>query len=354
MNEQIAQICNEAIEAKVFSGCVLGVILPDGTRSILPFGTVDYEGGVPMDSTRVFDIASVTKSVPVGTLALKRVLEQKLDLQMPVMDVLPEWNTTFREQVRVWHLLTHSLDYRFPMSSLKELSPAAILERLLNHNFREEPGSSFSYGNAASLLLGVLLERMSGDSLDDMAYRELFAPLEMKDTGWNPLTRVAPSRIMPTEICPWRARTIQGEVHDESAFAMGHPVGSAGVFSTVPDLLQFLSMMLADGVFHGKRLLPPGVLQMVTTNALPHVQGQGTALGWELANRRFMGEVASPRSFGKTGFTGASVVCDPDRNMAVALLTNFTWPKREASVERIYEIRRRLHDALFSIVPCVD
>lgn len=343
-------IVQDAISQGVFSGCVLGVVHGSNAPFIQASGS--YGEGDPMQVDSIFDIASVTKSIPVSTLALKRILAGSLDLHGRVMDFIPELQVPFREQIQVWHLLTHSLDYRFPMSSLKNSLPEEIWTKLMNHPFQQEPGASFSYGNAASLILGVLLERLTEKELARLAEEELFSPLQMVSTGWNPLARYPLSQIVSTEICPWRNRVIRGEVHDESACAMKKPVGSAGVFSTVPDLLRFMTMMLQDGVSReGVRVLPAGVLSMVTQNALPHVNGQGTALGWELANRKFMGKVASDPSFGKTGFTGASVVCDPLRNMAVVFLTNFTWPQREATVERIYEIRRRIHDALFSQIP---
>lgn len=350
LQTQIRDISGSGISEGVFSGCVVGVLFPDGRDQVFSFG--DDGCGLPMHPDRVFDIASVTKSIPVGTLALKWILEGILDPQMPIYEILAEYRNNYRMDVKVWHLLTHSLDYRFPMSSLKELPPSAIWERLMTHSFQEAPGTSFSYGNAASVILGVLLERISGKDLETLAQDSFFAPLGMNATGWNPLSRHPCGQIVPTELCSWRNRQIRGEVHDESAFAMGRPVGSAGVFSTVPDLLRFLAMLQKDGVSReGVRVTAPGLSQMLACNALAHLSGQGTALGWELNNRRFMGEVASVRTFGKTGFTGASVVFDPDRQLGVILLTNFTWPQREPTVERIYAIRRRLHDALFRMVP---
>lgn len=346
-------ILNRAIAENIFSGCVLGVGIDSDQPFLKAYGA--YGNAYPMRIDSVFDIASVTKSIPVGTLALKWVLEGKLNLHQKVFEVLTEYKVSHKESVEVWHLLTHSLDYRFPMSTLKDLTPEEIWDKLMRHAFREQPGSSFSYGNAASLILGGFLERMSGKSLDSLARDELFLPLGMRDTGWNPLTRHSRERIVPTEECSWRNRVICGEVHDESAFAMGKPVGSAGVFSTVPDLLRFSQMVLQDGIScEGQRVIPVGLLELVTRNALPHVNGQGTALGWELFNPKFMGSIVSNRTFGKTGFTGASVVCDPERNMSVVLFSNFTWPKRESTVERIYETRRRLHDALFALVPVKD
>ena len=356
--------CEQAIVERVFSGCVLGLILPNSSVEILAIGHNDYviskaheplrgetlESVRPLNQSSIFDIASVTKSVPVGTLALKRILAGTLDPQAPVMNLLPELHTNYREQVRVCHLLTHSLDYRFPMSSLKNLSAEMILQNILTHQFTAEPGTLFNYGNAASLLLGLLLERSTGETLPSLAEKELFTPLGMTRTGWNPLARFDSQEIVPTEFCAWRNRIIRGEVHDESAYALQSQgaVGSAGVFSTVPDLCCVVQMLLQNGEWMGSQILPFGVLDLLTQNALQDVPGASTALGWELCNRRFMGSACSPKTFGKTGFTGSCIIADPERNSALVLLSNFTWPKREASVERIYQVRAALADLLFA------
>ena len=349
-NDIIAPIIRQAISDGVFSGCVVGLAQADGSSCSFPFGYDDslaQPGAIQANS--IFDIASVTKSVATGSLALLRILQGKLDPDCPVQKILPEYRTNVGNEVRIWHLLTHSLDYRFPMSSLKDLPAEEILRRVFEHSFRQAPGSLFCYGNASSLVLGILLERLSGEPLDQQASRDLFAPLKMQRTGWFPLKRHSAEEIVPTEICPWRNKVIRGEVHDESAYALrSHgAVGSAGLFSCVPDLLRFCTMMLNDGRFGDTRVIPQGVLNLATTNRLQHLPGESTALGWELANHRFMGSFTSPRCFGKTGFTGASLVCEPDQGLALVLLSNFTWPQREKSVERIYAVRRTLADAVF-------
>ena len=358
MHDAITTLCLEAIEDRLFSGCVVGLRRPGGASETLSFGMDDYlvDGkpetlaqARPIEPDTIFDIASLTKVVPTATLALKRILAGTLDPDQPVIGILPELATPFREKVLVRHLLTHTLDYRFPMSSLKDLPAAHVLERILTHPFTAEPGTLFNYGNAASVVLGLVLQRLGNASLQELGQREFFAPLGMVNSGWNLRERFAPERFAPTEDCPWRGRVLRGEVHDESAFAMQAlgPAGSAGMFSTVPDLLRFIDMLLGDGVWQGQRLMPAGFLDLVTRNAIGHLQGQCTGLGWELANRRFMGEVAGPRTFGKTGFTGCSLTIDPDRNAGLVLLSNFTWPRREPTVERIFAFRRRLADLYF-------
>lgn len=332
----------KAIAEKVFSKAVVGFVSLDGFE-VRAFNT-------PENS--LFDIASVTKVCPTSTLALKRILDGCLDLDEPVLDFIPELRTNYREHVLVRHLLTHSLDYRVPMSSLKDLPPEKILDSLFSYHFDRFPGTVFNYGNPASILLGIVLMRLSGKSLSEMAEEELFAPLGMTRSGWDPLRKFPKEEIVATEDDVWRGRVIQGEIHDESAFKLRRffPVGSAGMFSTVPDLLKFVQMLLGDGTFNGRRILPEGVLNLVSTNALEgRVRGACTALGFELDAEKFMGNVHHSRMFGKTGFTGSSIVADAVAKRAVVLLSDFTYPHREASAERINAFRSRLSELMFGL-----
>lgn len=339
LENKVASLCATSIADKVFSGCVVGCLV-GGTQRILAFGRDDYEsGGAPMHENRVFDIASLTKVVPTSTLALLAVLRGQLDLDAPVAQYIPEFARYHDHSARIRHLLTHTLDYRFPLSSLKDLPAVELFERLCAHPFTAPPGTLFNYGNAASLLLGRVLHQVSGRTLQDSGSEEFFQPLGMLDSGWNPLSRHAAERIVPTEYCAWRKRILRGEIHDESAFALQElgPVGSAGMFSTVPDLLRFTRYVLES----------PELLRLICHNAIAHIHGQCTGMGWELDNARFMGIHAGPRAFGKTGFTGASMVCDPDRQASLVLLSNFTWPVREKNPDRIYAVRANLADIFF-------
>ncbi len=344
MNENFEKALNglfeKAIAEKVFSKAVVGFVSPEGSE-VRAYNT-------PEDS--LFDIASVTKVCPTSTLALKRILEGRLHLDEPVLDFIPELRTNYREHILVRHLLTHSLDYRGPMSTLKDLPPEKILDFLFSYHFNRFPGTVFNYGNPASILLGIVLMRLSGKSLSEMAEEEFFKPLGMSRSGWDPLQRFSKEEIVATEEDAWRGRIIQGEIHDESAFKLRRffPVGSAGMFSTVPDLLKFVQMILGDGMFNGRRIVPEGVLQLVSTNALEgRVRDACTALGFELDAEKFMGKVHHSRMFGKTGFTGSSIVADAETKRAVVLLSNFTYPHRESSAERINDFRSRLSELTF-------
>ena len=336
----------------VFHKAVAGFILPDGSTRLVALDTPE---------NTVFDIASLTKVCPTSTLALSYILEGKLGLDTKVVDYIPELQTNYREDIRVFHLLTHSLDYRVPMKTLRTLPPEGILEALFTYQFEKAPGADFNYGNPASVLLGMILQRLTGKDLQQQGRERFFGPLGMTRSGWDPLTRewnrIAVEEIAPTEICSFRGREMRGEIHDESAWVLRKlfPVGSAGMFSCVPDLLKFVKMVLddgraADGNGNTVQVAPAGILDMVSRNAFDEKVGACTALGWELAQGKFMGSHVSPRTFGKTGFTGASIVADANAGAAVVLLSDFTYPHREASADRIHAFRAKLADAFFGTV----
>ena len=351
--DALTDLLRQAESQKVFNKAVAGFILPDGSWEILCLNTPE---------NTVFDIASLTKVCPTSTLALSYILENKLSIDTKVVDFIPELQTNYREEVRLFHLLTHSLDYRVPMKTLRTLSPEGILNALYTYQFEQKPGADFNYGNPASVLLGIMLQRLTGKDLQQQGRERFFIPLKMNRSGWDPLTRdwnpIPKEEISPTEICSFRNREIHGEIHDESAWVLRKlfPVGSAGMFSCVPDLLNFVQMILNDGKVGDTQVAPAGILKMVSENAFENkaaskyssAQNACTALGWELNSEKFMGTKVSPHTFGKTGFTGASIVADPDRGAAVILLSNFTYPHREANADRIHAFRATLSDEFFS------
>ncbi len=358
--DEIQKLLKAAETQGVFNKAVAGFILPDGTQQIICLNTAE---------DTVFDIASLTKVCPTSTLALSYILEGKLSVDNKVIDFIPKLQTNYRDDIRVFHLLTHSLDYRVPMKTLRTLPPEGILNALYTYQFDAEPGAAFNYGNPASVLLGMILCRLSGKSLQEQGAERFFRPLQMNRSGWDPLTRpenpIPKEQISPTEICSFRGREIQGEIHDESAWVLRQlfPVGSAGMFSCVPDLLKFVQMVLNDGISKQEgtiqRVAPAGLLKMISENAFCNPTysncgaaqaGDCTGLGWELNAAKFMGTKVSPRTFGKTGFTGASIVADPDKGAAVVLLSNFTYPHREPNADRIHAFRASLADTFFSIV----
>ncbi|MCL2220616.1 MAG: beta-lactamase family protein [Chitinispirillia bacterium] len=345
-----------AIGRQVFPGCALGWVI-DGKTSIITAGNHTYD----VDSERVtetslFDCASVTKSIPVSTLALWMIDRGKLSIDNRLIDFVPEYTGSYRKDITVKHLLTHTLDFDFRLSEFKDLAPEELLGAIISVKMKGPPGEKFCYANATSILLGMVLESAGAKSLQILAKEIFFDPLEMQDTTFFPAEN-AIKNCVPTEDDPWRGRVIQGEVHDESAWALRGimTAGSAGMFSTVGDLLKFVGMLVGgDSGRTTETTAParssffkPETVQAMYTNQIPHIDGQCTGLGWEL-NQPYMGTNRTPATIGKTGFTGATVIMDIPRKSGLVLLSNYTWPTRKPNRDMINEVRAGLADLIFA------
>jgi CubicO group peptidase (beta-lactamase class C family) len=269
--------------------------------------------------------------------------EGLLDLDKPVRAFLPRFRGGAKDAVTVRHLLTHSsgVDWWAPLH--KELnSRAAFVERVQQMDLAYEPGTRSLYSDLGLLLLGEILERVAGESIDAFAHRRIMGPLGMKDTRFKPPPSLLP-RIAPTEDDPWRGRVVRGEVHDENAQAMGGVAPHAGLFGTAPDLARFAQMLLNGGVYDHKRLVSRETVEAFTRPA--GVPGSSRALGWDTPDgSNSAGSLLSKRSFGHTGFTGTSMWVDPERRLFVILLTNRVHPTRENNAIRA--VRREVADAV--------
>lgn len=329
-----------ATDRRVFPGCALGWIV-EGGEGVVAVGNHTYDAGAPaVTEESLFDCASITKAIPVSCLALRMIDRGTLGLDNRLIDFVPEYLGSFRGDIRVSHLLTHTLDFDFRLSELKDLPPEKLLVSILNAKMRSAPGEKFCYANATSILLGMLLEKAGGKPLHVLAEEAFFDPLGMNDSTFFPDDT---ENCVPTEIDEWRGRAIQGEVHDESAWALRNimTAGSAGLFSTAPDLLKFIRMLL-DG---DKSFFAPATIKAMHTNQIPRIAGQYTGLGWEL-NQEYMGRTRTPSTFGKTGFTGCAVIIDRSRNAGLAMLSNCTWPSRKPNRDMINDVRSRIADMI--------
>ncbi|MFW6181564.1 MAG: serine hydrolase domain-containing protein, partial [Spirochaetota bacterium] len=303
-------------------------------------------GASPVSEGSVFDVASITKSVPTSCLALHLVETGGLRLDDQARRYLPELAPSW-DGVLVRHLLTQTLGFGFRLSAYRDRGPDEILDAIFTARFTFPPGAGFGYCNATSIVLGMIVERTAGIPLDELAERVLFTPLGMGRTSFHPLRRFSPGEIVPTELDGCGGE-IRGVVHDESARVLsGRMVpGSAGLFSTAPDLLRFSLMLLNGGRLGDAAVFSGRTVAVMHTNQIGAIDGF-TGMGWELNQPRFMGP-CSEEAFGKTGFTGCSLVCDPRRGLGLVLLSNYTWPRRKPDRAAINRVRRRLADILYT------
>jgi CubicO group peptidase (beta-lactamase class C family) len=202
------------------------------------------------------------------------------------------------------------------------------------------PGTRAEYSDIGFILLGEVLERLSGEPLDQLAQREIFDPLGLKSACFVPPLEMR-SQIPPTENDrTFRKRVIRGEVNDENAWVMGGVSGHAGMFAAATDLAIFAECLLKGGA----PLVKSATIALFTRREeLP--RGSSRALGWDTpSDPSSSGARFAPASYGHLGFTGTSLWIDPKRHLSVTLLTNRTWPDR--SSQRIREVRPAMHDAV--------
>lgn len=357
MDEQITKLAESAINVRTFPGCVVGVVKRDGTRFVLPFGHFTYDGNSPVvtEDTQ-YDVASITKSIPTGSLALQLIDEGRLSLDDKLIDFVPEFNNSDREDVCIKHLLTYTLDgYGFASSlddgrglaAYQEGAGDALLNLLLTHNFERRPGTIFKYTNIPAALLGLVVEKVYSEKIDVLADTHFFKPLGMKRSTFYP-EKYSPEEIPPTEIDSWRGET-QGIVHDESAWLAKRDnrlFGHAGLFSTADDILTFMEMLLNGGELKGQRFFSEEIISQMETNQIPELN-DSTGLGWELNQPRFMGKHCTPKTFGKTGFTGTLCAADRDKGIGYVILSNRTYPERSPDSVAINAVRAAIGEIVF-------
>jgi uncharacterized protein YbbC (DUF1343 family) len=302
----------------------------------------------PMTLDTVFDIASLTKAVATAPSVMILVEEGRIRLADPVVRYLPELapGGGDRSKITVEELLTHRAG--FPADDPIELytgAPEEIFARKYRQPLEQAPGAGFVYSDVGYEVLGELVRRVSGETLDAFASRRIFRPLGMKETKFCPLSPreragvrggLAPraSRIAPTE--QREGRWMRGEVHDPRAYALGGVAGHAGVFSTAQDLSKFCRMILDGGRLGKARVLSPLSVEALTR---PRFYGDGDvrSLGFDMATAysRNRGELFPPGSFGHTGFTGTSIWIDPASESFVVFLSNRVHPDGKGDVGRL-------------------
>jgi CubicO group peptidase (beta-lactamase class C family) len=342
----LSRIAKAAIHERVFPGCVIGVVTAAGERLVLPFGRHTYDrDATAVRPDSIYDVASVTKAIPVSCAAVKALEQGTVALDARLVDRVPEYRAPGGERVTLWHLLTHTLDHGIRLSALKELPAGELLQAILDAGLRSEPGKVFAYANATSILLGMMVERIYGKPLDVVARELFFEPLGMSDTTFAPRS-LPRERIVPTEDDSWRGGVVRGVVHDESAFVLRSIMtpGSAGLFSTAPDLLRFVEALLRSGSRGG--MFTARTLERMGTNQVPHL-ATATGLGWELGRRDYMGDTCSDCTIGKTGFTGCVVMGDIRKRVGLVMLSNHTWPHRRADRSAIGRVRREVGEVVF-------
>ena len=350
-----AQILNDAIAAHAFPGCAFGV-LADGKVQIQDaLGHFTYQEASPaVTAETAYDLASVTKVVATTALAMWLFQRGQLNLDMLLGDMLPGFVTgralgDRARHVKLRHLLAHNSGLPGYVEFFRTITtPSELFRACLQLPLEAEPGTRSEYSDPGFILLGKALELCIGEPLSVWTERELFQPLGMTSTGYSPIPGKR-SLIPPTEEdTTFRHRCIQGEVQDENAWLLKGNAGHAGLFSSVPDLLRFAGEILISSpgkapAANNARLFQAEAVELFAERQGP--EGSSRALGWDTPSQdSSSGRHFPPHSIGHLGFSGCSLWIDLDAGVAVALLTNRTWPDRQSQLIR--KIRPAFHDAV--------
>jgi CubicO group peptidase (beta-lactamase class C family) len=328
LSDSITTILRAGVRDSAFPGAIAVVGGSQGAVVTTAAGQLDWTPSPAPDQRTLWDLASLTKVIGLTSAMMLLVESGRVDLDAPVQRYIAEFQGPGKEAVTIRHLLTHSSGLPAWRPLYKEAdSPAAARALAIATPLDTLPGLRMVYSDLGAIILGEVVARASGQSLDTFFRDRVFGPLGMRETMFLPGAGLR-RRIAPTEVDPWRQRHLRGEVHDENAFALGGVSSHAGLFSTAEDLVRIARMYLAGGVLDGKRFVSTATIDRFTAvqdSVLSH-----RALGWETPNgANSAGRLMSRRSFGHTGFTGTSFWVDRDRGVFVILLTNRVNPTRE-------------------------
>jgi CubicO group peptidase (beta-lactamase class C family) len=379
---------DRALHARLDSVLAAGIAYgaaPGAELAVGRYGRLVYMGGAgrldpapgspaPDDST-LWDLASLTKVIGTTTAAMILQEEGKLSLDMPVHDYLPWLDAPDKAGITVRMLLEHRSGFRPDILFWKPTpGDSTPRQRIDADRLIYTPGDSMVYSDLNFILMGMIVQQLTGTTLDRFLAERVWGPLGMRDTGFDPLlptgeevpadsacaaalSHATPqrlARIAPTEVDTWyRHMHVHGIVHDENACALGGVAGHAGLFSSARDLAIFAQMMLNGGEYGGVRILHPNTIPRWTAR---QSEGSSRALGWDTPSpRSSAGRYFSPRAFGHTGFTGTSIWMDPQRGLFVILLTNRVDPTRANT--KVFRLRREVADAVQSSIldaPLID
>jgi CubicO group peptidase (beta-lactamase class C family) len=346
-SERLAKI-DHVVERGIAAGGYPGASVVVGRRGAAVmekgFGRLSWENSSPAVSAdrTIYDLASLTKVIGTTTALMVLYDAGKIGLDDPVQKYVPGFTGGEKDKVTIRMLLEH----RSGLPAGRDLwrsahSPEEAREQVISTPLVCEPNKCYEYSDLGADMLGFVVESASGQRLDKFLAENVFKPLHMDDTFFLPADSLR-SRIAPTEVAPPRGYPLQGEVHDENAYALGGVAGHAGLFSTAYDLAIFAQMMLNGGTYNGTRIVSDSAVALFTKRA------SGTrALGWDTCGGSgSCGSYLGEEAYGHTGFTGTSLWIDPDRDMFVVLLTNRVHEakaKRPAKV--IADVRADLADA---------
>ena len=353
---EVDAIVRQGIRQGAYPGAVVVIGRKDSVLYARGYGhfTWSPSSSVPAPDSTLWDIASITKVVGTTSAAMRLVDSGRLRLDAPVRQYLPQFSGGPKDRVTVRMLLDHTSGLRSYVPFFKQARTRDQAKALLYAEpLIRQSGQSAVYSDLNAILLGVLLETVSGLPLDSLVTREVFGPLELHETLYRPPASIR-RRTVPTAL--WRGQPVQGQVNDPNAVVFGGAAGHAGIFSSGMDLARYAQVWLRNGVGpRGQWVTPATMRQFLTpgTNSGPRLLGWDTP---ELHSKEpsLYGTLISEAAYGHTGFTGTEIWIDPAHDLFLVFLTNRTFDPKGGNPHHVLRtVRTSLSDAAIRLVPPV-
>ncbi len=349
----VDSVINEAIVDGAFPGAV--VLVWDDGKIIFEkaFGNFTYDKSSPkVNVNTIYDLASVTKVVATTTAAMLCYDRKLFSLDDKVVKYIPEFGVNGKENITIKNLLLHNSGLiAWVKFYEKNLSADDVLKSIYSAELEYNTGEKTVYSDLGIITLGKIIEKVTGKRLDIFCKDEIFDPLGMHTTFFNPSDSLK-KLCAPTETDNyWRMKTLQGEVHDETSALLNGIAGHAGLFSTANDISKLMAVLMNKGKFNDKQFIQQSTIDFFTKR---YSDESSRAIGWDTKSEvgSSSGIYFSKNSFGHTGFTGTSIWADPERNLFVVFLTNRVYPTRENG--KLGKVRPELHNTIIKCLENID
>lgn len=347
-------VVRQGIRQGIYPGAVVVVGRRDSILYARGYGHFTWKPTslVPTPDSTIWDIASITKVVGTASAAMRLIDAGRLSLDAPVSRYLPRFSGGAKDRVTIRMLLDHTSGLRAYAPLFKQArNRESAITLLYAEPVVRTPGASPVYSDLNAIVLGLVIESVSGMPLEQFVAREVFGPLEMTQTTYRPPASVA-RRTVPTAL--WRGHPIQGRVNDPNADVLGGAAGHAGIFSSGMDLARYAQAWLRNGAGPKGQWVSPAIIHSFLqrgANSGPRL------LGWDTPEHggkepSIYGSLISDAGYGHTGFTGTEIWIDPARDLFLVFLTNRTFdPRPRDSQHALRRVRASLSDAAIRLVP---
>ena len=319
MQEKLEKYLKRKVNNNVFPGCNY-YIYCENEEFIGSIGNKALEPNIEVnDIDTLYDIASLSKVLVTNFLVSLLLQEEKIKLDDKVCSYLPKFKY---DNVLILHLLTHSSGIKvlYDKNNIKSKE-----EFYTNIELMHKPGEDAIYSDINFILLGFIVEKIYGDSIDVLAHKYIFSKLDMNDTMYNPEDKL---RCAPTEVVD--NNVIRGIVHDEKARYLKGISGNAGVFTTIRDISKFVKLVLNDGVYNGKHIIDKKYIDLWFTPLFIDKNDVRRTIGWAYGKSSCLcNKFCSDDTIVHTGFTGCHIIIDRANELGIVILSNRIHPTRD-------------------------